>query len=443
MDAAPSKQPSPQPEAGPINEEGSNKESIVQFWSIFRSLCRGYQQRIDALLLPSRDAAASLETPFKDWNDELKSQVRIHYATASKRNEGRLELDGIMAEVRSLQHRVLSSTSSFVDIDSNANNNEGLDELLFHSMPDLPQTDIRLITVEVEKILSRIDQARDVICPKEKFVFRRYRQALDDLDQNSADELATSLVDFHMDLEKQKEQDMGQQKQQQPSEVNFGGVVENKSNCIIEIQSDGSFIYFDDNDSQERWKTYTAPQPDEQYTATATGTTSYLLQNLNNSTLIIHPILQSLHIQNIHNCKIYSSVLGPVHVTNCHNSEIRCSAYQLRVHDSENVEFGVWVRSGPIIEKSTGIVFTGDFFKSNSNIGRNMYWDVKDFNWLRSLRKSPNFTVVGAGDKSSREAAAMMNVPQKVDVGDSAQAELGITNRTTVADYTEDSEDEL
>jgi hypothetical protein len=113
------------------------------------------------------------------------------------------------------------------------------------------------------------------------------------------------------------------------------------------------------------------------------------------------------------------------------------------VHDSENVEFGVWVRSGPIIEKSTGIVFTGDFFKSNSNIGRNMYWDVKDFNWLRSLRKSPNFTVVGAGDKSSREAAAMMNVPQKVDVGDSAQAELGITNRTTVADYTEDSEDEL
>jgi hypothetical protein len=27
-------------------------------------------------------------------------------------------------------------------------------------------------------------------------------------------------------------------------------------------------------------------------------------------------------------------------------------------------------------------------------VGENMYWDVKDFNWLRTLRKSPNYTVV-------------------------------------------------
>ena len=50
------------------------------------------------------------------------------------------------------------------------------------------------------------------------------------------------------------------------------------------------------------------------------------------------------------------------------------------------------------------MVFGGDYYyldddddNNNSDVvEKNMYWDVKDFNWLRTLRKSPNFVVVVA-----------------------------------------------
>jgi len=58
------------------------------------------------------------------------------------------------------------------------------------------------------------------------------------------------------------------------------------------------------------------------------------------------------------------------------------------------------------------MVFDGDYFdddcdtnsNSNSNLTnnaesprKNMFWDVKDFNWLRTLKKSPNFEVIARG----------------------------------------------
>ena len=149
--------------------------------------------------------------------------------------------------------------------------------------------------------------------------------------------------------------------------------------------------------------------------------------------------------------------MGPVHVTNCHSSTIHCSCYQLRIHDSKNVTFHVWVRSGPIIEDCTGIKFVGDYYSldedekktMNENdetaqglVGRNMYWDVKDFNWLRALRKSPNFVVVpmspsDGGDKviESKEksgSATAVDSPMQVSVKPAVTEE-----------EEEDSEDEL
>ena len=75
----------------------------------------------------------------------------------------------------------------------------------------------------------------------------------------------------------------------------------------------------------------------------------------------------------------------------------------------------------------------------SSGVGRNMYWDVKDFNWLRALRKSPNFTVIPikksyAGMERSDEAAKKMSKndddEKQIDIVPSALEE-------------EDSEDEL
>ena len=424
-----------------INGENSSKENVAQFWVIFRNVCNAFHNRIDTLLLLD-EAADGESTTLKDWNMDTQHQVRNHYATASKRNEGRVELDVILRELRVLQHCVLSSSSSLaVDCSTNTEN-ESLDELLSQSVPDLALTDIRLLTAELENILQRIDEANEIICPKEKFVFRRYRKALEELNRNSSGEISNALEDAKR-CEDNKQQYLKAERDQQPKshELNYGGVVENKSDSIIEILHDGSIVQNDHDTAQEHWTPYSIPQLNERSSTSSIGTSSYLLQNLNNSTIIVHTALQSLHIQNIHNCKIHSSVLGPVHATNCTNSEIRCSAYQLRIHDSKNVRFGVWVRSGPIIEDCTGIVFAGDFYQTENCAGRNMYWDVKDFNWLRSLKKSPNFTVIeirkdresGDVDTSHGEASKLSDNNTKNDAD--------TDNKPSV--HEEDSEDEL
>jgi hypothetical protein len=212
----------------------------------------------------------------------------------------------------------------------------------------------------------------------------------------------------------------------------YGGVVENLSNCTIEISSDNTILITEAMANNARLQYYASPRsihalhpPSSSAHAhhsnlnESSSSSSYLLQNLHNVTILLHGSRPSIHLQNIHTCKIYITepTLGAVHVTNAQSSILHCSCYQLRVHDSKNVQFTVWTRSGPIIEGCTGMVFMGNYYLesealsgNNSNVcgnggsleasdgavvvGRNMYWDVKDFNWLRALRKSPNFVVV-------------------------------------------------
>jgi hypothetical protein len=412
----------------------SNQEDVVQFWCGFRSVCNAFQSRIDGLLL-LEGSGHEFPKP-TEMTDAIKTKLQHHYATASKRNEGRIELDGILKEVRLLQRFVLSSSSSLTtDSSSGKSSNKVLDKLLSQSMPDLALTDIRLLTIEMERILHMIDEANNIICPKEKFVFRRYRKALEELNLNGSGELINALDCLNVSAGEQKEQDQNKQQKQQLSVLSFGGVVENKSNCNVEIHPDGSVTSTED--AHEFWKMHSAPCVVKHNTSD-TGTSSYLIQNVSNSTIVIHPTIQSLHIQNIVNCRIHSVVLGPVHVTNCHNSEIRVSAYQLRVHESKSIKFGAWVRSGPIIEHCTEMTFAGDFYTDDNQPGKNMYWDVKDFNWLRSLRKSPNFTVI---EKVVETRDAVLGVDAVISQN-GIQTQI-IETEENAGEVEDDSEDEL
>ncbi len=112
-------------------------------------------------------------------------------------------------------------------------------------------------------------------------------------------------------------------------------------------------------------------------------------------------------------------------MTDCHSLEIRCSCYQLRVHSSKDVKFNIWARTTPIIEDCTGIEFLGDYYIGGARgggydhgacgkgmdraviVGRNMFWDVKDFNWLSILQKSPNFVVVDTSTADVDKALCM------------------------------------
>ena len=86
--------------------------------------------------------------------------------------------------------------------------------------------------------------------------------------------------------------------------------------------------------------------------------------------------------------------------------------------------FRVWVKSGPIIEHCSELVFRGDPIDVRGNDGgvndnddtggvchwdeaANMYHDVKDFCWLRTGVPSPNFTVVQCGDSGPEEGRSV------------------------------------
>ena len=108
----------------------------------------------------------------------------------------------------------------------------------------------------------------------------------------------------------------------------------------------------------------------------------------------------SLHIINVKDTmiEIRTPISGPVHVTNCSSSQMRISfCRQLRIHDCNGVEFSIHVASGPIIEGCKKMKFYQQDYVSNGRDNyeneQNLYWDVKDFHWLKNLIKSPNFTV--------------------------------------------------
>jgi hypothetical protein len=95
--------------------------------------------------------------------------------------------------VRSLQNHVLSSTSSSsstLNLCTSNNDDAGahteqddsdalLQSILQTPMGEITQTDMRLLSQEITRIMKCIDEARGLICPKEKFVFKRYRAAME------------------------------------------------------------------------------------------------------------------------------------------------------------------------------------------------------------------------------------------------------------------------
>ncbi|KAL7458017.1 hypothetical protein ACHAWC_009524 [Mediolabrus comicus] len=454
------------------NSSRDHKEEGHKFWSNFRKLCSELQCQIDSLLLvtSSDDGEHNNNSNSNDGDSKKYETVKAYYAIASRRTEGRNLLDSILDNVRLLRKHCLSSSSSMMllpvtnnnDNNSNNNNNDKsnhchptnnnqlLQSILQTPMPEMTsQSDLRLLSDEIDRLLKHIDDVREIISPKEKFIFRRYRLAMEERGRNNimlgnanavgVEGTVEEVVDGtnnaclnKMDKEQTTAGETGTTTTSNDHHYD-GGLLENKNDCIIEIYSDGTI---------KEWSKHELTKEQQQYiqyyggprrlnglhpptfnnnaaAAAATTTTetttvggnnnsiimSYLLQNLNNVTILLHGSRPSLHIKNIQSCQIYVTepTCGPVHVTNCYSSVVRCSCYQLRIHDSSDVKFSVWVRSGPIIENCTKIVFDGSYYclemdESSGGEGENMYWDVKDFNWLRTLRKSPNYTVVTGND---------------------------------------------
>jgi hypothetical protein len=458
------------------DHHSSQKEKGHRFWMNFRKLRSELQSQVDALLLISPDEEGGAATTADGDSGGVNNYeaAKAYYSTAARRSEGRTRLDCILDNVRLLRRHCLSSSSVLPsttkrsDNDDITANNQPLllSSILSTPMPDMTQTDVRLVSEEIDRLLKCIDEARAIISPKEKFVFKRYRKAMEEKSRlllGEGENVSSGSQPSNIDDDGviRKETNVAYNDDQDKETFNHdGGVLENKSDCIIEIFPDDNIQVNKASKSQIQY--YSLPrrinslhpptfnnsnntqQHNTSSSSSSSGSMSYLLQNLTNVTILLHGSRPTLHIKNIHKCHIYVTepTLGPVHITNCHSSQIRCSCYQLRIHDSINVKFGVWVRSGPIIENCKEMVFEGDYYSgdggNNGGVGKNnMYWDVKDFNWLRALRKSPNFVVVASKVEESGLNGGEL-VPEKEDVGAKDSDEMPLQEEEE-----EHSEDEL
>ena len=258
----------------------NNRNSSTQFFADFRKICSEFHNELDMLLrMPSSssttndDAVVTITTN----DDDAKS----YYATASKRNEGRLRLDAVQKCVRLLQNHVLSSSlSSFSSSSSSSSSNDDnaikqvgssalLQSILQNPMGEITQTDMRLLSQEINMIMKRIDEARDLVCPKEKFIFKRYRAAMEkageeaiSADNNVRDGTTSSregcMSDETIGISPLKDEtnsslDIIRSK--------FGGVLENLSDCTIEISSDNTTIFITEAMADHgRLQYYTQPR---------------------------------------------------------------------------------------------------------------------------------------------------------------------------------------
>lgn len=87
-------------------------------------------------------------------------------------------------------------------------------------------------------------------------------------------------------------------------------------------------------------------------------------------------------------------------IHNCTNSEVNMVGHQIRIHDSYDVVFGVFISSKLIIEGTQRVKFreyngcsSEDMDKSGFTGKTNFWKDVQDFNWIKQ-DQSPNFELI-------------------------------------------------
>ncbi|CAM9229294.1 unnamed protein product, partial [Scytosiphon promiscuus] len=139
---------------------------------------------------------------------------------------------------------------------------------------------------------------------------------------------------------------------------------------------------------------------------------------------ILH-VLGALRLRRLESCRVVCGpVRGPIYVEACKDCVIVAAGRQLRIHDSEDVDFYVLVASGPIIEDCSRLRFAPSGLRypeyqyqlQAAGLAKdqvtNAWKDVKDFKWHRA-HKSPNWNII---PETERESDSLAVPAPKVDL---------------------------
>ena len=155
-----------------------------EFWSLMKSICSSLNSRLKVLLgeeVVGNDGDHE-ESPNSNENEHL-------YVTAQQRNEALAKLQDIQVTLRYLSHYTLrtgklTSTATTAATTTTTTATTSQDEkylpkeLIGFTMPDLLVSDLRLLNEEIQNLKNLTEKAQNIIMPKEKFRFRKYREAI-------------------------------------------------------------------------------------------------------------------------------------------------------------------------------------------------------------------------------------------------------------------------
>jgi hypothetical protein len=356
-------------------DDSENQQKRKDFWKAFKIECNTIQQSLSSFV--HKDSSALI--------------------TAQQRNQALDELQQIQLIIRAIEHYTLHSTKFTKEEE------EYLPTYLKENgMPDLPVADTRLINIEILTLKNMTNDAQNIILPKEKFSFKRYRRFLQAKEHESLSAILAEETQDPLSSEKQSDDPNNGTKSLASNGhiTSFDGhSISNRTDCHIQVLPNGTLNV-----------THTKTQLTETIPPSIgrAKVTALLVRDVENCIISIQGLYNSIHVMNVKSThiKLQSPVYGPVHVTECFDSTMQISfSRQLRIHDCTNINFVIHVASGPIIEGCKSMRFYQKNYKMHDKDDMeesihhqdlqsvsNLYWDVKDFHWLKQI-KSPNFTV--------------------------------------------------
>eukprot|EP00761_Pharyngomonas_kirbyi_P001400 gb/GECH01001404.1/.p1 GENE.gb/GECH01001404.1/~~gb/GECH01001404.1/.p1 ORF type:complete len:359 (+),score=140.75 gb/GECH01001404.1/:1-1077(+) len=263
-----------------------------------------------------------------------------------------------------------------------------MQQILSKSQHFLSAYDIRVASDVLKDIRHEIDQyVEKQKKGKKRFAFSR----------------KTKRHHFQQQQEDQKQEK--DQKESQDTKREYSQGLNQRSN----VSSQEEYLFgICIRDLNEQEKTV----DDISHVATDKKQNDILISHCRKSRIVIKGISSAVHIVDCEACTIIiGPVAGSVFVRRSSNCRFVLAAQQIRVHSSDNSQFYVRVKTGPVIEHSTGITFApyqveydgledhlqkagllNNIHDNNEN-KLEMWKEVKDFNWLKSGQPSPNWSI--------------------------------------------------
>ncbi|GKY92561.1 hypothetical protein MPSEU_000226300 [Mayamaea pseudoterrestris] len=366
----------------------------------------------------------ALRSYLSDWNDRLDRIDKEYGDKCNSLSENdkqliQLDLTKLKDELTELKKHCLSSRSIF---DHSANERQ-------QQLPTPPESlsfgDLRLLHEELQKRQKKLDIIKLRILPKEKFVFQRYRKAVEQLRAQGKD--LSQLESATFDAPSTK----GQESLASAIDLH-GSTIRDLDQVSIQVEKDGTM----------RIQSTIASENAATAVTTLNLVGAVVLRDISHSTIELHGSYPSIHMINVNNSSIHVNqfIAGAVHVTSCHHTRLSFKSQQLRLHESTNMS--CYTCAATILEDCRHIHF---YYETTGATP-----DVKDFSFLKDCIQSPNFDVhcIEVGDNVLTATVAVERVlnhtPSPCEQPNSTvTAIIESTGNSSAADDDDDEEDEL